>query len=71
MTYLRSVEGITEKHVDEAAKATEGFSGRELAKMIASIQTAVYGSKQATLTPAVFQQVVQRKVRNLSFPSYT
>mmetsp|Transcript_18877 Transcript_18877/g.57048 ORF Transcript_18877/g.57048 Transcript_18877/m.57048 type:complete len:601 (-) Transcript_18877:2465-4267(-) len=58
-----SVEGITEKHVDEAAKATEGFSGRELAKMIASIQTAVYGSKQATLTPAVFQQVVQRKVK--------
>ncbi len=58
-----SVEGITEAHVDEAAKATEGFSGRALAKMIASIQTAVYGTSQATLTPAVFQRVVARKVR--------
>ena len=66
-----SVEGITEAHVDEAAKATEGFSGRSLAKMIASIQTAVYGTSQATLTPAVFQRVVARKVRLSSLTHLT
>lgn len=58
-----SVEGITEDHIEAAAQATEGFSGRELAKMVASIQTAVYGTSQAVLTPEIFQNVVQRKVK--------
>lgn len=58
-----SVEGITEAHVESAALATDGFSGRELAKMVASIQTAVYGTSQAALTPQLFQSVVQRKVK--------
>lgn len=57
-----SVEGVTEAHVQEAADATAGFSGRELAKMISSIQTAVYGSTQAVLTPQLFRSVVSRKV---------
>ena len=56
------VEGITEAHVQEAADATAGFSGRELAKMISSIQTAVYGSAQPVLTPELFRSVVGRKV---------
>lgn len=56
------VEGVTEQHVQEAADATEGFSGRELAKMISSIQTAVYGSAQPVLTPELFRNVVARKV---------
>jgi hypothetical protein len=55
-----SVEGITEDHIEAAAQATEGFSGRELAKMVASIQTAVYGTSQAVLTPEIFHNVVQR-----------
>lgn len=58
----RRVEGITEAHVQEAADATVGFSGRELAKMISSIQTAVYGSAQPVLTPELFRSVVGRKV---------
>ncbi len=48
--------------MQEAAEATAGFSGRELAKMISSIQTAVYGSAQPVLTPALFRSVVARKV---------
>lgn len=48
--------------MQEAAEATEGFSGRELAKMISSIQTAVYGSAQPVLTPELFRSVVDRKV---------
>ena len=56
------VEGIAEAHVQEAADATAGFSGRELAKMISSIQTGVYGSAQPVLTPELFRSVVARKV---------
>ena len=33
-----AVEGVTASHIAEAAKLTEGFSGRELAKMMASMQ---------------------------------
>ena len=33
-----AVRGITPAMIDEAATATEGFSGRELAKMVASMQ---------------------------------
>ena len=48
--------------VAEAAAGTEGFSGRALAKMVASVQTAVYGGKQPVLTAALFRRVVQSKV---------
>lgn len=32
------VEGVTASHIAQAAKLTEGFSGRELAKLMASMQ---------------------------------
>ena len=33
-----AVRGVTDAMIAEAAAATEGFSGRELAKMVASMQ---------------------------------
>jgi hypothetical protein len=39
----------------------QGFSGRELAKLIASVQAAVYGSHEAVLTPEMFLGVVDVK----------
>ncbi|GJN21934.1 hypothetical protein PR202_gb09458 [Eleusine coracana subsp. coracana] len=56
------VKGITEDLIQEAAAKTQGFSGREIAKLMASVQAAVYGSKDCELTPALFREVVDYKV---------
>lgn len=41
------------KLVMEAARRTEGFSGRELAKLMASVQAAAYGTASAKLSDEV------------------
>ena len=56
------VKGITEEVLREAARKTEGFSGRELAKLLASVRGAVYGEKESVLTSDVFREVVDYKV---------
>ncbi|XP_066332313.1 uncharacterized protein [Miscanthus floridulus] len=56
------VKGITDDLIREAASKTQGFSGREIAKMMASVQAAVYGSKDCELTPGLFREVVDYKV---------
>lgn len=52
--------------MQDAAKSTEGFSGRELAKLLASVQAAVYGSTNTTLTRELWQKVVSQKLREHS-----
>ncbi|KAM0934097.1 putative ATPase family AAA domain-containing protein [Dioscorea sansibarensis] len=56
------IKGITDDIIREAAAKTEGFSGREIAKLLASVQAAVYGSKDCELTPSLFREVVDYKV---------
>uniref|UniRef100_A0A0D9VJT8 AAA+ ATPase domain-containing protein n=1 Tax=Leersia perrieri TaxID=77586 RepID=A0A0D9VJT8_9ORYZ len=56
------MKGITDDLIREAAAKTEGFSGREIAKLMASVQAAVYGSKDCVLTPDLFREVVDYKV---------
>lgn len=56
------VNGITDAMLWNAAEKTEGFSGRELAKFMASIQAAVYGSHEPVLTPAIFENVLNLKL---------
>lgn len=56
------VEGISESDVEAAARKTEGFSGRELAKLVASAQAAAYGTPDATLRRELFSAVVDAKV---------
>ncbi len=46
--------------LDQTART--GFSGRELAKFMASVQAAVYGSHEAELTPAIFENVLKLKL---------
>lgn len=57
------IQGITETMLTQAAERTDGFSGRELAKFMASVQAAVYGSRQPILTPELFSQVLEFKVK--------
>ncbi|XP_074320439.1 uncharacterized protein LOC141657186 [Silene latifolia] len=56
------IKGLTEDILREAAAKTEGFSGREIAKLMASVQAAVYGSESCVLDPQVFREVVDYKV---------
>ncbi|RAL51524.1 unnamed protein product [Cuscuta campestris] len=56
------VKGLTDDILKEAAAKTEGFSGREIAKLMASVQAAVYGSENCVLDPSLFREVVDYKV---------
>jgi ATPase family AAA domain-containing protein 3A/B len=45
------MSAVDEHMMKEVAKSTKGFSGRQLAKLAASVQGAVFGSTDAALTP--------------------
>jgi ATPase family AAA domain-containing protein 3A/B len=49
-----------------AAEQMDGFSGRELAKFMASVQAMAYGSHNAELTSAMFRRMVETKVKEHS-----
>ncbi|XP_051136818.1 uncharacterized protein LOC127255359 isoform X1 [Andrographis paniculata] len=56
------IKGLNDDILKEAAAKTEGFSGREIAKLMASVQAAVYGSEDCVLDPNLFREVVDYKV---------
>nr|XP_010940075.1 ATPase family AAA domain-containing protein 3 [Elaeis guineensis] len=56
------VKDVTEDVLHEAARKTEGFSGREIAKLMASIQAAVYGRPDCVLDSQLFMEIVDYKV---------
>ncbi|GAB4815326.1 hypothetical protein N2152v2_002372 [Parachlorella kessleri] len=60
------VQGVEEQLMWEAAEKTQGFSGRELAKFMASVQAAVYGSHEPVLTADMFKTVLNMKLREHS-----
>ncbi len=51
------IQGVDDALLQEAAHKTEGFSGRELAKLMASAQAAAYGSTDGVLTGEMFTRV--------------
>lgn len=57
-----TVKDLSEDAIREAAKKTEGFSGREIAKLMASVQAAVYGSPDCVLDTQLFKEIVDIKV---------
>ncbi|GER33473.1 AAA-type ATPase family protein [Striga asiatica] len=56
------IKGLSDDVIKEAADKTEGFSGREIAKLMASVQAAVYGSEDCVLDANLFREVVDYKV---------
>ncbi|KAL8231087.1 hypothetical protein R6Q57_000865 [Mikania cordata] len=56
------VKDLSDEVIREAAVKTEGFSGREIAKLIASVQAAVYGRPDCTLDSQLFMEIVDYKV---------
>ncbi|KAI8029225.1 ATPase family AAA domain-containing protein 3 [Camellia lanceoleosa] len=57
-----TIEELSDDVIREAAKKTEGFSGREIAKLMASVQAAVYGRPDCVLDSELFKEIVDYKV---------
>lgn len=55
-------EDLSDEVIREAARKTEGFSGREIAKLVAGVQAAVYGSADCVLDSQLFNEIVDYKV---------
>ncbi|KAL6634987.1 hypothetical protein ACP70R_027658 [Stipagrostis hirtigluma subsp. patula] len=56
------VKDISDDLLREAARKIDGFSGREIAKLVASVQAAVYGRPDCILDPTLFSEIVDYKV---------
>jgi len=56
---------IDESYIDYLAKNTEGFSGRQLAKLVISMQAAVFGSGTNALTKGLADTCLAWKIANL------
>ncbi|KAI9110598.1 hypothetical protein K1719_018464 [Acacia pycnantha] len=57
------IMGLTDDIIREAEAITEGFSGREIAKVMASVQAAVHRSeKNCVLDSSLFHEVANYKV---------
>ncbi|KAL8434062.1 hypothetical protein Efla_001534 [Eimeria flavescens] len=59
-------EKIDEQFLKEMADKTEGFSGRQLAKLVLAMQAAVFGSGTNTLTRGMASAVLEWKVKHLA-----
>ena len=57
------VQGVDDSLLWEIAEATKGFSGRELAKFMASVQATVYGSHEPVLTSDMLRSVLELKLK--------
>ena len=55
---MKGLEACMEK----VGSATTNFSGRQIAKLMISLQGAVYGTKDIKLTPELIQKVTLRKI---------
>ncbi|KAH6823226.1 AAA-type ATPase family protein [Perilla frutescens var. hirtella] len=57
-----TIQDISDDVLREAARKTEGFSGREIAKLMASVQASVYGRPDCVLDSNLFHEIVDYKV---------
>lgn len=57
-----TIKDMSDDVLREAARKTEGFSGREIAKLMASVQAAVYGRPDCILDADLFKEIVEYKV---------
>ena len=51
-------DGVDDALLQSVAERTEGFSGREIAKLTIAWQAAAYGSTNATFTPELLEVVL-------------
>lgn len=58
-----TIKDLSDDVLRDAARKTEGFSGREIAKLMASVQAAVYGRPDCVLDSNLFMEIVDYKVQ--------
>ncbi|CAA2981060.1 ATPase family AAA domain-containing 3 [Olea europaea subsp. europaea] len=58
-----TTKDLSDDVLRDAARKTEGFSGREIAKLMASVQAAVYGRPDCVLDSNLFMEIVDYKVQ--------
>ncbi|GMH24576.1 hypothetical protein Nepgr_026419 [Nepenthes gracilis] len=56
-----TIKDVPEDVIREAARKTEGFSGREIAKLMASVQAAIYARPDCVLDSQLFMEIVNYK----------
>jgi len=52
------MEGVTKEVINEIAAETEGFSGREITKMVIAWHDAAFTLPDAVLTPDLMKKVL-------------
>ncbi|KAK1324275.1 hypothetical protein QJS10_CPA01g01175 [Acorus calamus] len=57
-----TIGSLSDDVIQEAAAKTEGFSGREIAKLMASVRAAVYAKPDCVLDTQLFKEIVDYKV---------
>jgi len=57
------MKGVEAVHIEEVAKATEGFSGREIYKLVISWHDAAFNVENAVLTPELMKEVLQSHLK--------
>ena len=57
-----TIKDLSDDVIREAAQKIEGFSGREIAKLMAGVQAAVYGRPDCVLDSELFKEIVDYKV---------
>merc|ERR1740139_1255054 len=57
---LIRMEGITKDLIAEIANKTEGFSGREITKMVVAWHDAAFAMPDAVLTPELMDRILEK-----------
>ena len=57
------IDGVGADHLAVAVAATEGFSGREISKLVIAWQAAAYGTDGAKFTPTLMTEVLDNHVK--------
>lgn len=58
---VKGYECLVETDFARAAKGLDGFSGREISKLMLSVVNSVYGSEDTQVSRALFDTVVKQK----------
>ena len=57
------MQGVEEELLDEVARKTEGFSGREIYKLVIAWHNAAFNQEQAILTPEIIHSVLESHLK--------
>jgi len=54
------MEGVNHEVIEDIAKQSEGFSGRELTKMVIAWHDAAFTTDEAALTPDIMYKILKK-----------